>query len=157
MSWQRWQQSWVRSDSQWCTNLLENCRTALTQGYTEATVNSYTQSNKLHHLHWDCGWQVGKGFCPITERKGWSWIKRTTRSSLMRTWYDCCGTQLCPQHSYSIGTEWPELSSRASDRDTEGGREIMEVRRIDSSLNVRVCGRIWDAATKSGKEIDAQK
>lgn len=72
----------------------------------------------------------------------------------MRTWYDCSGTHPCPQQAHSIGAEWPEWSGRESDRDRWG--EIIEVRRIDSSLNVRVCGRRWEAETESGKEMDAE-
>lgn len=133
----------------------------MSHGYSETIVKTYTLlrcpvavKNKLQHLFWCCCWQVGRGFCPIIGEKGWSRIRRATRIDLMRTWYDCCGTHSCPQQAYSIGTEWPEWSGRESDRDRYG--EIIEVRRTDSSLNVRVCGRRWDAETESGKEMDAE-
>lgn len=103
--------------------------TAVTHGYSEAIVKTYTQlidpvavRNKLQHLYWGSSWQVGRGFCPIIGGKGWSRIRRATRIDLMRTWYDCCGTaetraHLCPQQAYSVRREWPEWSGRKSDRD----------------------------------------
>lgn len=116
--------------------------------------------NKLLHLYWGLLLTGGQRFLPNYRGKGWSRIRRTTRIDLMRAWYDCCGTgetraHLCLQQVYSIGSEWPEWSGREGGRDREG--EIMGVRRIDSSLSVRACGRRWDAETESGKERRREK
>lgn len=113
--------------------------------------------NKSQYLLWVSNWHVGSEFYPIREEKRWGRMRQATRINLMRTWYDCWGTgdthtHLCLQQVYSIGRECPEWSGRESGRDRY--REIMGVRRIDSSLYVRACGRRWDAKTQCGKKRD---
>lgn len=88
-------------------------------------------------LHF-CGdkWWSRTG-CTMGHRPGTITVTAETRARLR------------PQKAHAVGRDGPEWSGEASDRDRWG--EKLGVRRTDSSLNVRACGRRWDIEPESGE------